>query len=141
MGRKKKGFSIIIEQVMLFSISVAIFLISFTVFTIYQNYFISVNTSNQLDQVTEWVSSSILGAARTGSSNSSHTISIPRYLENAVYEVELSQTGLEVRNLLNGDSRNSTLYALNETFSLSGTVNSLKGRLTIKKELDKIIIT
>ena len=138
--RGKKGQSLIFEQVLLFAISVTIFLVSFAVFNIYQNFYISVNSVNHLDGAKEWISANILKVAEKGNATSLLIIPIPRTIGDAVYEVKLVPTGLSVRNLLTGATENSTLYTLNQSFALSGAVTSIKGKITIKKEGNQIII-
>lgn len=138
--QKKKGVTLIFEQVMLFAISVAIFLVSFSVFSLYQGFYISVAHDNQLDETKEWISTSILKVAEKGGANSSLVVPLPRQIGDAIYEISLSDEGLTLRNLLTNTTKFSTLYGLSQTFSLSGTLTSDKGKITIKKEGDQIII-
>jgi len=140
-GKELKGATLIFEQVMLFAISVAIFLILISVFNVYQNFFVSVSGDNQLDETKEWISSNILKAAEKEDATSFHIIPIPRYISDAVYEVRLSHEGLHVRELATNSEKFSTLYSLNESFVLvPGNVTSIKGKITIKKENNQIII-
>jgi hypothetical protein len=135
-----KGQSLIFEQVMLFGISVSIFLILFSVFSVYQKIYLDVGSLNHLDEVKEWISANILKIAEKKESTSFLIIPVPRYMGDSVYEIRLEESGLTVRNILTDDEKVSSLYTLNRTFSLSGTVNSIKGKITIKKEGNKIII-
>ena len=137
-----KGQSLIFEQVMLFLVSVIIFTVSLTVFTIYQDSFISHGAANHLDEVTEWTSSHILKAAEKGTNSTSlAVVQIPRYIAGSLYILELTSGGLTVTDAASGIEKKSTLYYLNETFQFSGKTTSQKGRLTIKKEGNQIIIT
>lgn len=136
----KKGQTLIFEQVLLFGISVAIFLICFGVFNVYQNFFLSVGNTNQLDEVKEWITANILKVASKEDATSFLIVPIPRYVGDAVYQIELKNEGLEVKNLLTNAIKSSSLYTLNETFALSGKTTSIKGKITIKKEGKQIIV-
>jgi len=139
-----KGQSLIFEQVLLFSMSVTVFIISFAVFNIYQGYFLSVGGENQLDQVKEWVSANILKLAEKGTAGtSSVTIPIPRTIENTAYTIELSSADLTVKTTVPPvKTKISTLYSLNSYFTFSpAKVPSVNGKITIKKENNQIIIT
>lgn len=136
----RKGQTLIFEQVMLFSVSVAIFVICFSVFSVYENYFVSVTSNNQLDEVKEWVSASILKVAEKDSATSILTLNVPRKVGDAVYELSLSEDGLVAKNLLTNTERSSSLYDLGKEFSFSGETTSINGKVTIKKEDKQIII-
>ncbi|MBI4020762.1 MAG: hypothetical protein HY369_00805 [Candidatus Aenigmarchaeota archaeon] len=142
-GRKRlKGQSLVFEQVMLFTIGVAILVICVSIFTIYQGYFLGVGETNQLDQATEWVAAHIVEAALTsGSTTATLEIPVPRTVGNAVYQVTLSSQGLVVENLLTGAQSRSTLATLNQTFQLSGTVTSVNGRIIVKKDGNQVILS
>lgn len=140
MAEKRKGVTMIFEQVILFAISVSIFLVLFAVFTVYQNSYVSLGTENQLDEAKEWISAHILKISQKKNATASIIIPIPRRIGDAVYEVSLSQEGLNVTNLLTNATKSSTLYNLGESFTLSGKVISIKGKITIKKENSTIII-
>lgn len=135
----RKGQSLIFEQVLLFGISVAIFLIFFSIFNIYQVVYIQQGNFNHLDEAKEWVSANILKVAEKNATTFL-IIPIPRLLGEAVYEVKLESKGLTLTNILTNEKKFSNLYLLNQTHSMNGTVNSIKGKITIKKEGNQIII-
>ena len=138
----KKGQSLIFEQVLLFGISVALFVVMFAVFTIYQGYFLSVGGDNQLDEVKEWVSGNILKLAEKDA-NSSVTIPIPRTIESEAYVITADflgpNPGLKIKHP--SKTKTSSLYSLNTYFSISGSVASVGGKIIIKKENNQIIIS
>ena len=135
----RKGQTMIFEQVILFGISVAIFLILFSVFNIYQVVYTGIGNTNHLDEAREWISGNVLKVAEK-SGNSTVTIPISRYIGDAVYEIRLEQTGLNLKNLITNEVKYSSLYGINLTYDLSGLTTSIKGKLTIKKEGSNIII-
>ena len=135
---KRKGQVIVFEQVMLFAISVTLFLVSISVFSVYQNYYLDVGTENQLDEVKEWVASSILRVAINDQAESTVIIHIPREIGGAVYSVQLTEDQLVIRNLLTDQITTAYLYGLSESYQFdtqSNPVTSNKGKLTIVKKL------
>lgn len=131
-----KGQTLIFEQVILFGISVAIFLILFSVFTIYQNYYLEVGGSNQLDESKEWISANILKVAEKENATTISIIPIPRNVADAVYSIALSNNEklLILENLLTKEKKTSSLYDIGKKYTLSGNLTSMKGKITIKKE-------
>ena len=100
----------------------------------------STNNSNQLDEIKEYVSASVLKVAEIESADITHNILIPRQVGDSVYEISLTNQGLTVRNLLTGEKKFSTLYSLNKTHALSGNITSITGKVTINKKANQIII-
>jgi hypothetical protein len=139
--RKRAGQSIIFEQVLLFGIGVAIFVALFGVFTVYQNYFASANLDNQLDEVKNVVVSNIIKLSEKGDVDAYVMMKIPRKISDEGYEISLSGSGLNVTGLLTGISKSSSLYGLNETHELAGSVMSALGRFIIYKKGNKIILS
>lgn len=139
---ERKGQSLIFEQVLLFSFSVAIFIAAFTIFSFYQDFYVSSSSNNHLDQTKEWISSQILKTAEQSESTQSlFILPIPKKIENNVYVIRLTNEGLEVENIISNTTASSTLYSLGENFTLSGNVSSINGRITIKREDKQIIIS
>lgn len=139
--KNRKGLTLIFEQVILFAVSVTIFLVSFAAFTVYQDFYLSVANNNQLDQTTEWISAHILKIAETEASEATIVLAIPREIGDSIYSISLEDDDsgeriLNVTHLLTGETKTSTLYELDEPpqpFTLSGTINSAKGKVTIIK--------
>jgi hypothetical protein len=138
----KKGQSPIFEYVLLFSISIAIFVISFSIFNIYQVHYLSVGAGNQLDEVKEWISSNILKMYEKYDTEALVIIPIPRYIDNAVYDISLKSSGLTVKNLLTNETKHSNLYGMNQSVQLEeSNVKSIKGRVTVKRTQNIIKIS
>jgi hypothetical protein len=76
--RSLSGQSLVFEQVLLFGIGVAIFVALFAVFTMYQNYFASVNLNNQLDEVKDLIVSNIMKLVEKGNVTAYVSMDIPR---------------------------------------------------------------
>jgi hypothetical protein len=139
--RRLSGQSLIFEQVMLFGIGVAIFVVLFAVFTIYQHYFASVNLHNQLDEVNDVVVLNIIKLVEKDNVTAHVIVDIPRRIGDEGYEIVLSDRGLNVTSLLTGVSKSSSLYGLNESYNLTGSVMSIFGRIIIYKKENKIILS
>ncbi len=139
--RRLSGQSLIFEQVLLFGIGVGIFVALFAVFTVYQNYFTSVNLHNQLDEVKDVVVLKIIKLIEKENVTTHMVVEIPRRISDEGYEIVLSNNGLNVTSLLTGVSKSSSLYGLNESYNLTGSVMSIFGRIIIYKKENKIILS
>lgn len=139
--RRLSGQSLIFEQVLLFGIGVGIFVALFAVFTVYQNYFTSVNLHNQLDEVKDVVVLKIIKLIEKENVTTHMVVDIPRRISDEGYEIVLSNNGLDVTSLLTGVSKSSSLYGLNESYNLTGSVMSIFGRIIIYKKENKIILS
>lgn len=136
---RRKGQTLVFEQVLLFGMGVAIFVICFAVFTIYQDFFLSVGGENQHDQVVNLVSTAILKLAEKDQSSnlvSSVTIPIPKAIKNEPYVIRLSSAGLGVvQSGGSGAVKTSTLFYLNQSLTMvQGEVASVQGKITVKIE-------
>ena len=131
----------IFEQVLLFGIGVAIFVSLFAAFAVYQNYFLDTNLHNQLNEVKDVVVMNIMKAADKGNATTHVTVDIPRIISNEGYQIYLSSDGLYVTSLMSGVSKYSSLYGLNQTYNMSGSVMSVFGRFIIYKKENKIILS
>jgi hypothetical protein len=114
-----KGQSPIFEQVMLFSISIAIFIICLSIFHIYEVYFTDIMMEDQLTGVKDFITSNILTLSKKNE-NFSMKLEIPGRILNQIYEINL--------------------YNLTESFEFSGSILSSYGKHIIYKKGNKIII-
>ena len=73
--------------------------------------------------------------------DSSVILKIPKKIGNENYMIELSSDGLNLTSINTKVSKHSSLYSLNETFSLSGKVASGAGSVIIYKTGNQIIIS
>ena len=137
-----KGVSVIIEYTLLFMFGVIIFISSVSVFGNYEAYFNSVSVNDQLIEISEYVGSNIIKLAEMGNvEDSSIILKIPKKIGNENYMIELSSSGLNVTSTATKVSKHSSLYSLNETFSLSGKASSGAGSVIIYKTGNQIIIS
>jgi hypothetical protein len=139
--RSLSGQSLVFEQVLLFGIGVAIFVALFAVFTMYQNYFASVNLNNQLDEVKDLIVSNIMKLVEKGNVTAYVSMDIPRRISDEGYEIALSNSGLNLTSLVTGVYKFSSLYGLNQSYNMTGTVPSALGRFIIYKKENKIILS
>lgn len=138
---KSKGQILAFEQVLLFSLGVAILIVSFSLFMLYQNYYISETAQDQLTQVKEYILSNIIRMCEKTEFNSSIVLSVPERIGNSFYRISLSDTGLNLTLEPEGGADDfSKLYGLNETFDFNGMVISDSGKIIIYKIGNSIII-
>ncbi len=138
---KRSGQSMIFEQVLLFAIGVGIFVGLFAAFTVYQSYFSNINLHNQLNEIKDVVTLKIMRLTEKENVTANVIMDIPRRVSDEGYQISLSGTGLTVMSLVSGVSKHSSLYGINETYNLSGTVTSVFGRFIIYKKENKIILS
>jgi len=138
----RKAQSMILEQVLLFAIGVSVFVACLGIFGMYQHHFLSISTDDQLNQVTDFITSHILRLCNNGNeTNSSAILEIPQKTGNGYYEISLSNSGLRVTDSDTGASKFSPLYNLSVSMQFSGKTVSRGGKLMIYKKADRIIIS
>jgi hypothetical protein len=132
--QRKKGQTLVFEQVLLFSIGVAIFIASFALFSMYQSHYISAMRWDQLKGVKEYLVSSIIELSEKEEFESSVTLEIPRMIGNDFYRIRLSNSGLNI-SILTGDIDYdfSPLYGLGNSYTFEGSVTSDRGKVIIYK--------
>jgi hypothetical protein len=140
-GLKSKGQTLVFEQVLLFTIGVAIMITSLALFMMYQNYYLSVTTTDHLAEVKEQIMSNIIKLSEKESLNSSALLEIPQRIGSSYYRTTLSNAGLNITLEQAEDMSDfSPVYGLNKTFNFSGSVMSDRGKIVIYKKGDSIII-
>ncbi len=135
-----KAQSPVFEQVMLFSVSIAIFILCFSMFKIYESYFTDILITDQLNGVRDFIVSNILILSKSGFADSSIALEMPKSIVNQPYEVSLSDRGINITAVAERISVESGLYNLNESFRFSGSIKSSYGGHMIYKKGNKIII-
>jgi hypothetical protein len=134
----RKGQAVVFESVLIFTISVAIFVVCYAVFTIYQySYFTPIGTSDQLGEVRDYLSSHIVAMSQR-EGDGWVLIQLPRYAGNEEYRIDLSENGLNIST--SEAFKFSNLYNLGSSFELTGRAASPQGKITLKKEGNKIIM-
>jgi hypothetical protein len=141
MIMKCKGQTLIFEQVLMFSVGVVILITSIALFMMYQNFYLSETSQDQITQVKEYILSQIITLCGSEEHNSSVIIEIPRTIGGFMYRITLSDIGLNITQEPKGPiSDFSTLYGLNETFDFFGTAVSDMGRILLFKRDNEIIL-
>jgi len=134
MNSKAKGQILVFEQVLIFSIGVIILITSFALFMMYQSFYLSSTTQDQLSEVKAYVLSSIIKLSEEKEMNSSIVISIPKRISNNLYKISLSPIGLNMTLIPENQAQDfSALYGLNKTFDFGGMVVSDLGKIVIYK--------
>ena len=138
---KSKGQTLVFEQVLLFTIGVTVFLISFALFMMYQNHYISETTRDQITQVKEYLLSNIIKLCEREDFNSSVVLDLPQRIGNSLYRISFSPEGLNITlEPETGLYEFSNLYGFNETFTFQGMVISDRGKIVIYKRGNSIYI-
>ena len=139
-----KGQTLVFEQVILFMISVAIFIACYSMFTIYQKHYAYLTASDQTKAVRDQVSANIVKIAKFDGMDASVKFSIPKKISGEDYNVFFSGGSVNVTTLQTGVSASSGLYGLDYrkggSFSFSGKAASSKGEIVIYKRGRNIII-
>lgn len=138
---KKKGVSLIFEQVMLFMISIMIFISCFSIFRSYEMYFTDSITAEQLEGVSELIVSNIMTFSQRVDTNSTIKMTVPVYVGKEHYSINLTQRGLNLTAIDSGKNVFSPLSSINQTFSLAGGFSTMHGNeFLIYKRGNQIII-
>ncbi len=141
MIAKAKGQILVFEQVLIFSIGVVILILSLSLFMMYQNYYLSTTTQDQLSEVKEYVLSSIIKITSERDMNASFVLTIPKTVGSTFYKISLSNSGLNITLEPEGKAGDfSTLCGLNESFNFTGRVVSDMGKVVVYKRDNWIIL-
>jgi hypothetical protein len=135
-----KGQTIVFENVLIFTAGVAIFIICFTVFNIYQQNFVTTGIDTQLAEIRDTVATHILFISEKDSIDSTITLKIPKVVADEPYEIILSPSGLNVTAGGVGISKFTPLYNLTGVVFRWSTVPSVQGKISIYKTAQQIII-
>ncbi len=135
----QKGQTVVFEQVLLFTIGVAIFIASFALFTTYHSHYITLMRWDQLKSLKEYMVSNIIELSEKGEFESSIILKIPKTIGNEFYRITLSREGLNVSFFRAGAGYDfSHLYGLNNSYTFEGSVTSEKGKVIIYKKGNSI---
>jgi hypothetical protein len=136
----RNGQSLIFEQVLLFMISVAIFIVCFGLFQLYQSHFTHISLNDQVKAVRDMVSSQVLQIVKFENLNVTSKLKIPKKISGEEYRLLMTGTGLNVTTEITGITATSNFYQLGERYSFSGETISSKGEIIIYKMGNNIII-
>ena len=148
LRKNQKGQTTIFESVVLFAVSVIIFIVLISIFGIYQNFYLSSNIIDQLEEVNTFLTSNILFLAEKDA-DSIVTVEIPKTIGTYDYEIRVVRAvdgadndGLNISVLATGQSSFTTLFNLTERYNVSGErILSRRGRVIINKQRNRIILS
>ncbi|UCD03132.1 MAG: hypothetical protein JSV63_00660 [Candidatus Aenigmatarchaeota archaeon] len=135
-----KGQSIIFEEVLLFGISVAIFIVAFTIFQMYQMNFSSNSLSDHTRSVRDMVLGHVVELTRIGDLNASLTLRIPREMSGEYYHIYINNTNFWVITDETKTTASYSIESMSSTYSFSGETASRMGEIIIYKRGYNIII-
>jgi hypothetical protein len=140
----KKGQSRIFEHVLLFGISVAIFVACFGIFQLYQSYFSSISVNDHAMAVRDMIHTHMMELTRLENLNASIVLKIPKEISGEGYRIMLNNTDIAVITEETGVTAAARLYTISEDlygdYSFSGEAASSKGEIIIYKRGHNIII-
>lgn len=139
-----KGQTRIFEEVLLFGISIAIFVTCLSIFQSYQDHFGFVALNDQALEIGNIVQGNLVEMARLGDANASAVIGIPRQLSGESYFIQLNNTDVTIKTERKGIVYLGRLQMIGKdiggSFSLSGKAASSRGQIIIYKKGDNIIL-
>lgn len=139
-----KGQSAIFEQVLLFGISVAIFVMAFAVFQVYQSHFSSVASVDHARAVRDIVYGAVMEMSRIERINSSVKLQIPERINGEGYKITLNNTAVTIRTYDTGLTVSSGIASLSRAnggaWDFSGTATSSRREIIIYKRGSNIIL-
>ena len=135
----RKGQSVVFESVLIFTAGVAIFLISYSVFSMYQVQFTNIGLDSQLSEIRDSISTHILLLSEKEGINSSITLKVPRTVGTELYGIILYPGGLNVTSATSGITKHSNLYNLSLSL-VPKQIPSSAGKITIYKKGNRINI-
>ena len=142
--RKVKGQNLLFEQVLLFGMGVLIFIVCFSAFSIYQSFFSTVSSNDQLNQVKDLIVSDLIKLSQKDYEvNSSIELDIPARIDGKPYIIELSNNVLNI-TLQGMDiiSKTGVFFNLGQLdgITFSGRAISISESILIYKKANEIII-
>jgi hypothetical protein len=138
---KKKGATLVFEQILLFVMGIIIFITCFSLFRSYETYFSEFTAADQFEDVNELIRSNIVLFSQEENTNSTMRVEVPEEVGNERYIINLSQEGITIKTSETGKVFFSPLSAINRTFSFSGRFSTVHGsEFLIYKKGNQIII-
>jgi len=131
---------VIFEQVLLFMISVAIFIVCFALFQIYEDYYSYIAVNDQVKAVRDIISAQAIQLIKYEGLNVTTSLRIPRRIGDEYYNIRFNGTGLNVSLSLSNVAATSDFFRLGDRFNFYGNSTSAKGEIIIYKRGNNIII-
>jgi hypothetical protein len=135
----KKGQSRIFEEVLLFGISVTIFITCFVIFDMYQSHYSFVSINDHASSVRDMIHQHIIELTRIDSMDASIVLDIPEQISGEYYHIYINDTHITIVTEESGKSFLLELRMLG-SYSFSGEAASGKGEIIIYKKGNNIII-
>jgi hypothetical protein len=140
-----KGQTRIFEEVLLFAISIAIFVTCLSIFQMYQNHFGYVSLEDQTREIGNIVQGHLMEISRLRGMDASVVVSVPREISGEYYVISLSDTEITVVTERTAMKYTGTLNMISRDLGgnidgLSGQANSGKGQIIIYKRGNNIIL-
>ena len=136
----RKAQTLIFEQVLLFMISVSIFVVCFGLFQLYQSHFTSVSVNDHVKAVRDMISAQVLQLVKFDHLDVSAKLKIPKRISGEIYNMMFTGSGLNVTTGQTGISATSDFYQLGNRYTFSGNSTSSKGEIIIYKRGYNIIL-
>jgi hypothetical protein len=145
MSKRLQGQVIVFENVIIFSMSVMLFIFSFMIFLNFQDYYKNVAIHDQLNKIENMVITGIITVATDEDTNSSVVIKIPTTITNEHYDIgfydgRLKVTLRDVEKVSNVFGLGNPALGTEKPFDFSGRIASSKGKITIYKNGNQINI-
>ena len=135
-----KAQIMIFEQVLLFLISVAIFISCFSLFSLYQNHFSFIALNDQVKAVRDVISSQVLELARFEEMNISTRLRVPKKISGERYRMEFTGPNLTIITEETRTSASADFSRIASGYIFSGNSIRSKGEIIIYKRGNNIIL-
>ena len=130
----KKAQTLVFEQVLLFMISVAIFVACFGVFNLYQAHFSSISMNDQARGIRDMISAQVIQLIKFEDLNVSVKLPIPRTISGEGYFIVFNGSAINVSAPKSGVYAISDFYNLSGRYTFLGEARSGKGKIIIYKK-------
>jgi len=149
-----RGQIVVFENVLVFAISIVIFIFCFTIFMNLQDYYINVGVHDQLNKIQNIVATAVITVAENSDINASIDVKLPKTIAGEYYELRLwgatdTNPSGNLTIKLNEVEKSSEIFGLgccgvtacpSGCFSFSGRALSQKGKVRVYKNGGQINI-
>lgn len=139
-----KAQTAVFEQVLLFGISVSIFVAAFGIFQLYQSHFASVSIIDHTRAIRDMIHNHITELTRIENLNASFTLRLPREINGEYYSIKINDTEIMVITYESRTAAISNISSLSKEYgglyTFTGETRSNRGEIIIYKRGYNIII-
>jgi len=140
-----KGQTRVFEEVLLFAISIAIFVTCLSIFQMYQSHFGYISLTDQTRELGNIVHGHLLQMARLEALDASVVVPIPREISGESYSVSVNDTDITIVTERTQTRYIGRLQMISDELEgaitgLSGQTSSGKGQIIIYKRGNNIIL-